>query len=82
MADDGVGSRIPFLCRCQVGSKQKVPETTWGLLHLLRNYDCKVNISAHGKYLVRRNCFFLNIKRKIRTFSAITQGYYQFYRES
>ena len=30
MADDGVGSRIPFYARCQVGSKQKVPETNMG----------------------------------------------------
>ena len=39
MADDGVGSRFTLYVSGKVGSKQKVPETTWALLHLLRNYD-------------------------------------------
>ena len=39
MADDGVGSRFTLYVSGKVGSKQKVPETTWSLRHLLRNYD-------------------------------------------
>lgn len=39
MADDGVGSRFTLYVSGKVGSKQKVSETTWGLRHLLRNYD-------------------------------------------